>query len=103
MSSNGNPSSDTDRWERPWIESEDDAIDEAAQSAYEMIMENPDAVDRDKFEWATEYQAENYNVENRLEDVRKETQDKASLVVPKSFLDRQRETETVRDNSGDSE
>ena len=94
MSDTGNCSSDTDRWERPWIESEDDAINEAAQSAYEMIMEDPDAADQDQFEWATEYQAENYNIENRLEDVRKETQEKASLVISKAVLERSLQPDT---------
>ena len=78
---------ETDRWERPWIDSEDDAIDEAAQAAYEMIMEDPDAADRERFEWTTEYQAENYQIENRLEDVRTETYDRASRVLPKSVLE----------------
>ncbi|ELY91455.1 hypothetical protein [Natrialba taiwanensis] len=89
-------SEETDRWERPWIETEADAIDEAAQAAFEMLMEDPDNADQETFEWSTEYQAENYNVENRLGDVRKETQEKASLVVPKSFLDCTQESDTDR-------
>lgn len=80
-------SDEADRWERPWIKTEEDAIDEAAHRAYEGIMEDPDSLDQEGFEWITQYEAENFRIEDRVADVQKKAQEKASAVVPERYVD----------------